>query len=246
MLCCWNNLKLEPWSSPFIARLQGSRLRSAHPPCCLIYCQEVKTAELPEVAEAQADAPADSSVPVTVTNEQGEEIYLGFEKGDFQPREGRKGRTIVDDAERYPSRSEMSGGWAGGEVGLQQFVEVGACLPCIMSMHNPVRPSSGMMLSCAYLRIPERASSPCRCKLWHASVPSTGACMHEHVMRGAEGRGCGDGARQGRSGAGEPRGRQGGQQIPGGAGRPRQVPQQGLHRPLLCVSTAAAACLDIS
>ena len=90
----------------------------------------------------------------TVVNEQGETIYLGFDKSDTTPRTGRKGRTIVDDAERYPSRSELVGGRAGGEVGLQQFVEVAvphlpqshrmrgcrlACSACVMSCMRACR-----------------------------------------------------------------------------------------------------------
>ena len=29
---------------------------------------------------------------------------------------------------RYPERSPITGGWYGGEIGLQQFIEVLACL----------------------------------------------------------------------------------------------------------------------
>lgn len=32
-----------------------------------------------------------------------------------------KGRTVVDDPSRYPDRTELTGGWAGGEVGLKRF-----------------------------------------------------------------------------------------------------------------------------
>lgn len=32
-----------------------------------------------------------------------------------------KGRTVVDDPSLYPDRTELTGGWAGGEVGLKQF-----------------------------------------------------------------------------------------------------------------------------
>ena len=95
--------------------------------------QEVKTAERAEAPAQQQQEQQEGGVPgtedeqeigKTVVNEQGETIYLGFDKSDTDPRTGRKGRTITDDAERYPSRSELVGGWAGGEVGLQQFVEV--------------------------------------------------------------------------------------------------------------------------
>ena len=50
-------------------------------------------------------------------------IYIGFDN-DPTPRAGRQGRMIDDDEERYPSRSEMAGGWAGGEKGLRAFIEV--------------------------------------------------------------------------------------------------------------------------
>jgi hypothetical protein len=53
-------------------------------------------------------------------------IYIGFAKGDYAPREGRQGRFVTDDVSKYPQRSEYTGGWAGGEVGLKQFVEVRA------------------------------------------------------------------------------------------------------------------------
>ena len=55
-----------------------------------------------------------------------QEIYLGFAKGDYAPREGRTGRTIIDDGTKYPERNEYTGGWAGGETGLKQFIEVRA------------------------------------------------------------------------------------------------------------------------
>ena len=51
-------------------------------------------------------------------------IYIGFDKNDPNPRAGRQGRMIDDDEERYPSRSEMAGGWAGGEKGLRAFIAV--------------------------------------------------------------------------------------------------------------------------
>ncbi len=36
-----------------------------------------------------------------------------------------EGTPTEADEEKYPSREAMAGGWAGGEVGLQQFVQVG-------------------------------------------------------------------------------------------------------------------------
>ena len=40
-------------------------------------------------------------------------------------RAGGGGRTITGDPEQYPSRNALSGGFAGGEAGLQQFLEGG-------------------------------------------------------------------------------------------------------------------------
>lgn len=55
-------------------------------------------------------------------------IYIGFDKNDPISRAGRKGRMIDDSEEKYPSRSEMAGGWAGGETGLRAFIQVIAWL----------------------------------------------------------------------------------------------------------------------
>lgn len=65
----------------------------------------------------------------TSSSEQGEEIYIGFAKGDYAPRAGRKGRVIKDDPRKYPGKEDvgvfsgLTGGWAGGEVGLWQLRE---------------------------------------------------------------------------------------------------------------------------
>ncbi len=56
--------------------------------------------------------------------EAAEDIYIGFEKGDYAPRIGRKGRVLKDDPSKYPDRTVLTGGWSGGEAGLQQWVEV--------------------------------------------------------------------------------------------------------------------------
>lgn len=42
-----------------------------------------------------------------------DEIYVG------------KGRKIRDDARKYPQRNELTGGFAGGELGLRTFLEQG-------------------------------------------------------------------------------------------------------------------------
>jgi hypothetical protein len=39
-----------------------------------------------------------------------EDVYIG------------RGKYVKDDPEKYPSRTELTGGWAGGEKGLQDFL----------------------------------------------------------------------------------------------------------------------------
>ena len=87
----------------------------------------------PAAAAAAAAAAADSASaappaakaarkPEARVPEGKAEIYIGFEKGDFAPREGRVGRVLVDDPDKYPRRdNDFVGGWAGGEVGLKAF-----------------------------------------------------------------------------------------------------------------------------
>lgn len=60
---------------------------------------------------------------VAVRAGKSDEIYIGFPKNDYSPREGRKGRVIKDDPAKYPDRDELTGGWAGGEAGLWKFRE---------------------------------------------------------------------------------------------------------------------------
>lgn len=67
--------------------------------------------------------------PKFVPKSGDDEIYLGFPKGDYAPREGRKGRVIKDDPKRYPDKENKgffigaTGGWAGGEAGLWKLRE---------------------------------------------------------------------------------------------------------------------------
>lgn len=86
----------------------------------------------PDAAAAAAAASADASAskpspppapkPKPAVPEGKAEIYIGFEKGDYAPREGRVGRFLVDDPSKYPGRdNDFVGGWAGGEVGLKAF-----------------------------------------------------------------------------------------------------------------------------
>lgn len=59
---------------------------------------------------------------VRVTKGSGEKIYLGYQKGDTD--RSKQGRMIDDDPSKYPDRTSTAGGWAGGEKGLQEFIEV--------------------------------------------------------------------------------------------------------------------------
>ena len=89
--------------------------------------EEQADAEAKEIVE-EADAAGDDSKAekigneVRVTKSSGEKIYLGFQKGDYD--RSKPGRVIDDDPSKYPDRSQTVGGWAGGEKGLQDFIEV--------------------------------------------------------------------------------------------------------------------------
>lgn len=104
--------------------------------------QETSTAEQPKKAE-RTEQQADDKVTdikddaeaagesvdiekqgseVRVTKQSGEQIYIGFDKGD-KDRSG-PGRVISDDPSRYPDRTQTTGGWSGGEKGLAAFIEV--------------------------------------------------------------------------------------------------------------------------
>lgn len=78
------------------------------------------------VEEAQASARAAGK---ELTQQEVDDIYLGFAKGDYGPREGRKGRFIKDNPRKYPKKEDLgpflgaTGGWAGGEAALWQLRE---------------------------------------------------------------------------------------------------------------------------
>eukprot|EP00879_Flechtneria_rotunda_P010724 GHRR01011206.1.p1 GENE.GHRR01011206.1~~GHRR01011206.1.p1 ORF type:complete len:246 (+),score=79.20 GHRR01011206.1:2-739(+) len=114
-------MQLQLQTTTSICRLQALKNNAAS-------CSSVKLqAASPTVAEPATAAAAPSSCR---TAEDGlEEIYIGFAKGDYGPREGRKGRVIRDNPAKYPGKDNMgllqgiSGGWAGGEAGLWQLRE---------------------------------------------------------------------------------------------------------------------------
>lgn len=71
---------------------------------------------------------------IKVTKESGEQIYIGFDKGDKD--RSKPGRMISDDPSRYPDRTQTTGGWSGGEQGLAAFIEVCPSTPTLLySVH---------------------------------------------------------------------------------------------------------------
>ncbi|KAK9839827.1 hypothetical protein WJX81_004508 [Elliptochloris bilobata] len=71
------------------------------------------------------------SEPVVV-HKDGEQIYIGYDKENIDSRrQGAPGRYIQDDINKYPAKesigplSGVTGGFAGGERGLQQLIEKG-------------------------------------------------------------------------------------------------------------------------
>ena len=103
------------------------------------HAQEAKTVDRsasPEerlTEEEAAEVESGTGRKVEKRDAEGQ-IYIGFDKNDPTPRAGRKGRMIDDNEERYPSRSEMVGGWAGGEKGLRAFIEVTSINSVSLSM----------------------------------------------------------------------------------------------------------------
>lgn len=79
---------------------------------------------LAAVEQVQVQAQTKSS-----QQEEGDEIYLGFDKTDYARPPGRKGKVIRDNIAKYPGKDDMgwflgvTGGWAGGEAALVQLKE---------------------------------------------------------------------------------------------------------------------------
>ena len=90
---------------------------------------------------------------VEKTDAQGK-IYIGFDKNDVKPRAGRKGRMIDDNEERYPSRSEMAGGWAGERRAS------GPSFRCWSTAS-----AAGDESHCVFLDTKTRPSASCLCRL---------------------------------------------------------------------------------
>jgi hypothetical protein len=72
-----------------------------------VLTQAVKTTEAPTTTQ-EVQAPQEGS----------QEIYIGFPKGDYAPRTGRKGRFIKDDPKKYPAKENV--GFLPGATGEQQ------------------------------------------------------------------------------------------------------------------------------
>ena len=88
-----------------------------------------KATEIKEEAESAGEGAEveKRGSEIRVTKGGGEQIYIGFEKGDKD--RSKAGRLIEDDPSRYPDRTQTTGGWAGGEQGLAAFIEVQPLLP---------------------------------------------------------------------------------------------------------------------
>lgn len=75
--------------------------------------QETKTAELEKSTEESTEVEEVEATGSTNATDQKDEAPSA--KVDEEPN--------VDE-QQYPSRTPLAGGWAGGEVGLKQFVQV--------------------------------------------------------------------------------------------------------------------------
>ena len=80
-----------------------------------------------------------SNEDLKAAEEAGEEMYIGFDKKDTEPRKGRKGRVVKGRPEDYPERTDFTGGWAGGEKGLQEFIKKYE----VLSSASPLTSSTG-------------------------------------------------------------------------------------------------------
>jgi len=98
-------------------------------PGLLKFLDEVESPE----AEITRKRKAKSQQPKKV-GEGKDKIYVGFDYKDPEDlaamRAGEEGKFIIDDVSKYPSRDfwgwlPLQGGFAGGEIGLEKFLEEG-------------------------------------------------------------------------------------------------------------------------
>jgi hypothetical protein len=74
-----------------------------------------------EVKDAEASTPAEEGDrPQTASTQQA----IDANEADVQPAAEGQAQAGADADGRYPERSPITGGWYGGEIGLQQFIEV--------------------------------------------------------------------------------------------------------------------------
>jgi hypothetical protein len=83
------------WLIQFCARPAEPRALRDNVAACPL--QAVQTVEAPTSSGSSAEPAA----------QQGEDIYIGFAKGDYAPRAGRTGRVIKDDPRKYPAKDDL-------------------------------------------------------------------------------------------------------------------------------------------
>ena len=81
--------------------------------------QDTKTAEL-EKSQAAEEVSKEVEEVEEVKEVEATSSTTATEQKDETPNVEEPS----EDAEQYPSRNPLVGGWAGGEIGLKQFVQV--------------------------------------------------------------------------------------------------------------------------
>ena len=107
------------------------------PPPLLQECQreaELNGGAAAAAAKAKGAASAAARAPQPIAKDGRDVIYLG------------RGRTIKDDARKYPARNELTGGFAGGELGLAAFKDLGD-VPIAEDGRGTKQPSSPLIIA---------------------------------------------------------------------------------------------------
>lgn len=89
----------------------GPLTRRASPPRRVIRCAAETQTKAATADDKKTTVPGTTSYKKPLRNRDKADIYIG------------KGKTIRDDPSKYPDRTELTGGWAGGELGMWQFRE---------------------------------------------------------------------------------------------------------------------------
>lgn len=84
--------------------------------------------EIMPVPTSRNEAPVTTSTNKSA--QAADEIYIGFQKGDYAPRTGRKGRVIRDDPSKYPAKEDV--GFLPGATG-RLLLLAGLHLACLYS-----------------------------------------------------------------------------------------------------------------